>query len=448
MDVSMEIVASTGSKHKGLELVRKIRSRSAKLGVIGLDYAGLHLALEMAQNGYQVTGIDIDGSKIESIKAGISYVSDVQDEKLHSAVAGQSLRPTQSFASVESLDAISICVPSGERRNKDPDTSYLLAAVEAVRNHLKSVKLIVVESTIAPGTTRGILLPILQKSGLKVGRDFFLAYSPKRMPPGAKTFTTHNIPKVIGGMTPHCTRLAALLYQQFIKRIFPVSSAEAAEMVKFLEDTFCSVNMALANETAKMCLNLGVDVSEVIDAAKSKPFDFMPFYPGPGLSGYRIAVEPAYLNITPQVSVSKPLLVEIAGMVNSQLPGFTSSRIADALNKREKSISGSHILALGIAHTRDRNQLCESPSLDILRSLHEKGAIVSYSDPHVLSIKLDGKTLMSTSPTPSTLSSADCVVILTDHSAFDYPAIIAHSRLVLDCRNALRKYRADNVIAV
>jgi len=444
MDVSMEIVASTGSKHKGLELVRKIRNRSAKLGVIGLGYAGLHLALEMAHNGYQVTGIDIDGSKVESIKAGISYVSDVQDERLHAAVAGQSLRATQSFASVKFLDAISICVPTPEEKNKDPNISYLLAAVEAVRNHLNSGKLIVVESTIAPGTTRDIVLPILQKSGLKVGRDFFLAYSPKRVRPADKTFAIRKIPKVIGGMTPRCTTLAALLYHQFVERVITVSTAEAAEMVKFLEHTFCRVNVALANEVARVCLKFGVDPWEVIEAAKSKPFNFMPFYPGPGMGGItlRSSIFP------PTLSGPKPLLLEIAGMVNSQLPGFASARIADALSTRKKSINGCHILALGIAHRRDRNDLRESPSLDIVKSLHEKGAIVSYSDPHVLSIELDGKTLMSTSTTPGALSSADCVVILTDHSAFDYPAIVAHSRLVLDCRNALRKYRADNVISV
>lgn len=434
MELREQIVISKDSKHQGRELDRKIRDRSAKLGVIGLGYAGLHLALEMAHNGFQVTGIDIDGSKVESVKAGTSYLLDVEDASLHSALAGQTLRATQSFASVEFLDAISICVPTPERKNKDPDVSYLLAAVEAVRNHLKPGKLIVVESTILPRTTRDIVLPILQKSGLKVGRDFFLAYSPKRVRPGNKTFMTRNIPKVIGGMTPRCTTLAAHLYQQFIERIIPVTSPEAAEMVKLLEDTFRSVNFALANEMARVCLKFGVDVWEVIEAAKSKPFDFIPFYPGPGVAA--------------RENGSKPLLVEIAGMMNSQLPGFTSSLIADALNKREKSINGSHILALGITHTRDRNDTRESASLDIVRSLHEKGAIVAYSDPHVLSIELDGKILTSTSTTPEVLSSADCVVILTDHSAFDYPGIVAHSRLVLDCRNALRKYSAENVVTV
>jgi UDP-N-acetyl-D-glucosamine dehydrogenase len=442
------VAAITHSKHIGRELARKIRDRSASLGVIGLGYAGLHLALAMAHKGFRVTGIDIDGSKVDSINAGISYVVDVQNETLYSAVAGKNLRATQSFASVEFLDAVSICVPTPVRKIKELDLSYLMAAVEAVHNHLKPGKLIVLESTIAPGTTRDIVLPTLQKSGLKAGRDFFLAYSPKRVYPSHKTFMTRNIPKVIGGITPRCTALAALLYNQFLERIIPVSSSESAEMVKFLENTFRTVNIALANEMARMCLKFGLDVWEVIEAAKSKPFDFMPFYPGPGMAGPCIAVEPSYLKGKPRIDGSQPLLVEVAGIVNSQLPAFTSRRIADALNKRQKSINGSHILALGIAHTRDRNDMRESPSLDILRSLHEKGAIVSYSDPHVLSIDLDGKMLTSSATTAEALSSADCVLILTDHSAFDYPTIVTHSRLVLDCRNALRKYRAENVIAV
>jgi UDP-N-acetyl-D-glucosamine dehydrogenase len=434
MELSEQIVSSKHSKHKGRELEKKIQDRSASLGVIGLGYAGLHLALQMASEGFRVTGIDIDSSKVESINKGISYVMDVQHETLSSAVLGGSIRATQSFASVEFLDAISICVPTPLTKTREPDLSYMIAAVEAVHNHLKPGKLIILESTISPGTTRGIVLPILQKSGLKAGRDFFLAYSPKRVHPGSKTFMTRGIPKVIGGITPRCTTLAALLYQQFIKRIIPVSSVESAEMVKFLENTFRSVNIALANETARVCLKLGVDVWEVIEAAKSKPFDFLPFYPGPGVAAREHG--------------PTPLLVEIAGMMNSQLPRFTSNQIAESLNKREKNIKGAHILALGIAHTRDRNDLRESAPLEILKSLHEKGAIVSYSDPYVISIDLDGKILTSTSMTPDILSSADCVVILTDHSAFDYPSIVAHSRLVFDCRNALRKYSAEKVIAV
>jgi len=448
MELRKQVLLSTRTKRQRRELERKIRDRSAKLGVIGLGYSGLHLAVEMAHSGFQVTAIDIDSSKVEAINAGISYVMDVKNEKLYSAVVGGSLRATQSFAAVELLDAISICVPTPLTKNRDADLSYLLAGVEAVHNHLTPGKLIIIESTISPGTTRDIVLPILQKSGRQAGRDFFLAYSPKPMHSGSKTSMTRDIPKVIGGITPRCAALAGLLYHQFAKHIIRVSSLESAEMVKFVEATFRSVNSALANEMARLCAKFGVDVWEVMEAAKFIPFEFMPIYPGPGTAGNRIIAEPSNLSGIPRMNGSKPLLVEIAELVNSQLPGITSSRIAELLNKSEKSINGSHILALGIAQTRDTHDVRESLSLEILKSLHEKGAIVSYSDPHVLSIELDGKTLTSTAITPDILNSTDCVVILTDHSAFDYRAIIANSRLVLDCRNALRKRRADNVIPV
>jgi UDP-N-acetyl-D-glucosamine dehydrogenase len=446
--MQMPVVTSTRSIHPGRELSRKIRDRSAKLGVIGLGYAGLHLALEMARNGFQVTGIDIDGSKVESVKAGISYLSDIENQTLHCAVAGQNLKATQSFASVEFFDAIIICVPTPLDKHRDPELSYLVVAIEAVRNHLKSGKLVILESTIPPGTTREIILPILQKAGFEVGRDFFLAYSPKRVNPSNKTLATRSIPKIIGGITSRCTTIAANLYRQFTDRIIPVSSVEAAELVKFLENTFCSVNLALANEMATVCRKFGVDAWEVVEAAKSKPFDFLPFYPGPGMSGQSTAGERSFLEKTSGVSGVKPLLLEIAAMVNSQLPAVALSRITDALNQRQKSINGSQILVLGISQIRDRRYTRESPSLDILKALHEKGAIMSYSDPHVPSIELVGKILASTSLSADIVGSVDCVLILTDHSAFDYETIVAHGRLVLDCRNALRRYHADNVVAV
>jgi len=441
MELREQVLASRHTK----ELERKIRDRSAKLGVIGLGYSGLHLALEMAHSGFQVTAIDIDSTKVESIKGGVSFIIDVQNEELYSAVVGGTLRATQSLAAVELLDAVSICVPTPRPITRDADLSYLLAGVEAVHNHLTTGKLIIIESTISPGTTRDTVLPILQKSGRQAGRDFFLAYSPKPMHSGTKTSMTRDIPKVIGGMSRRCAALAGLLYQQFGKRTIRVSSVESAEMVKFMEATFRSVNNALANEMATLCAKFGVDVWEVIEAAKFTPFEFMPIYPGPG-TGQRNIAALSNLSGISRMNGSKPLLVEIAELVNSQLPAMTSSRIADVLSKNQKSINGSHILALGIAQTRDRHDVRESLSLEILKSLHEKGATVSYSDPHVLSIELDGKTLTSTAITPDILNSTDCVVILTDHSAFDYRTIIANSRLVLDCRNALRKRRADNVI--
>ena len=430
------------------DLERKIRDRSAKLGVIGLGYVGLPLAVEMAHKGFRVTGIDIDGSKVESVNAGISYVLDVSNESLRSNAVNGSIRATQSFAAVESLDAISICVPTPLRKTKDPDLSYIIAAVEAVHNHLTPGKLIVLESTTYPGTTREVVLPILEKSGLKVGRDFFLAFSPERVDPGNKAFTTRNIPKVIGGMTPGCTEIATLLYQQFLERTVPVSSPESAEMVKLLENTFRSVNIALANEMARMCRKFHINVWEVIEAAKTKPFGFMPFYPGPGLGGHCIPVDPYYLTWKAKIKGFEPCLIEIASVINSQMPGFTVSRIADALNKNKKSLNGSRILALGVAYKCDVSDTRESPALEVVTGLMEKGAIVSYSDPYVPRIEVGGEDLVSADLTPQLIQSMDCVVVLTDHSVFDYSMIAAESLLVLDCRNALRNFSRANILSL
>jgi len=446
MELVQEVITETAVKPVGDDLERKIRDRSAQLGVIGLGYVGLPLAVEMAQKGFRVTGIDIDGSKVESVNAGISYILDVPNESLRAAVDNRTIRATQSFAAVESLDTISICVPTPLRKTKDPDLSYILAAVEAVHNHLRPGKLIILESTTYPGTTREIVLPILGKSGLKAGRDFFLAFSPERVDPGNKAFTTRNIPKVIGGITPRCTALASLLYQQFLDCTVPVSSPESAEMVKLLENTFRSVNIALANEMARMCRKFGINVWEVIDAAKTKPFGFMPFYPGPGLGGHCIPVDPYYLAWKAKMNGFEPRLIELAAVINNEMPAFTINWIADALNKNKKSLNGSHILALGIAYKRDTNDTRESPSLDVVKGLQEQGAIVSYSDPHVPFIKLDGKKMKSTSITPAVLNSMDCAVILTDHSAFNYSMISEHAKLILDCRSALRGYSGSNVM--
>ena len=440
MELPEHVSAITHSKHIGRELIRKIRGHSANLGVIGLGYAGLHLALEMAEKGFRVTGIDIDGSKVDSINAGVSDVVDVPNERLYSAVAAKNLRATQSFASMEFLDTISICAPTPLRKTTDPDLSYMMAAVEAVHNHLKPGKLIVLESTIYPGTTREIVLPILEKSGLKAGRDFFLAYSPKRVNPRSKTYMTGNIPKVIGGTTRRCTAVAVLLYHQFVEQIIPVSSSESAEMVRFLENTFRSVNIALANEMARMCLKFGANVWEVIELAKSKPFDFMPFYPGPGVGGDCIAIDPYYLTWKARISGFEPRLSELAGYINSQMPAFTVSHVTDALNQRQKSLKGSKILVLGVTYKRNTNDIRESPALEVLHGLGEKGAYVYYSDPYVSSLEIGNRTLKSTEMTPEVLQSMDCVLVLTDHSTFDYEMIAANSLLLLDKRNALKDF--------
>jgi UDP-N-acetyl-D-glucosamine dehydrogenase len=304
------------------------------------------------------------------------------------------------------------------------------------------------ESTTYPGTTREVVLPILEKSGLRAGKDFFLAFSPERMDPGNRRYNTRNTPKVIGGMTPRCTELATLFYSQFVEKIVPVSSPEHAEMVKLLENTFRSVNIALVNEMALMCHKFGINVWEVIEAAKTKPFGFMAFYPGPGLGGHCIPVDPYYLAWKAKMNGLEPQLIELAGLINSRMPAFTIGRIADALNERQKSLNGSHILALGVTYKRDANDIRESPALEVISGLSEKGARIYYADPYIPSIELNGKTIKSVTLTPDTLKFMDCVVVLTEHSAFDYKMVAAHSPLVLDCRNALKDFSSSNLICL
>jgi UDP-N-acetyl-D-glucosamine dehydrogenase len=398
------------------------------------------LAMEMARAGFQVTGIDLVKDKVDMINSGISYVLDVTGETLLSAVSANKMRATQSLAAVEALDTVNVCVPTPLRKNKDPDLSYIIAAVEAIRVHIRPGQLIILESTTYPGTTREIVLPILEESGLKAGEDFFLAYSPERVDPSNSTYTTRNIPKVVGGMTDQCTEAAVLLYEQFVEKVIAVSSTDCAEMVKLLENTFRSVNIALANEMALTCHTFGINVWEVIEAAKTKPFGFMPFYPGPGLGGHCIPVDPYYLTWKAKMNGCEPRLIELAGHINSQMPGFTIRRIADALNKKRKSLNGSKILALGVTYKRDTNDTRESPALQVLEGLHEKGAVVYFADPYVSSIMIQDQSIKAIELTPSALQSMDCVAILTDHSAFDYSMVAKFSSLVLDTRNALKEF--------
>ncbi len=431
----------------GQELKRKIVDRSAHLGVIGLGYVGLPLTLEMAREGFLVTGIDIDKERIESINAGISYIMDAPSDVLRTFIGTGKLRATHALAAIKDLDSVSICVPTPLRKTKDPDLSYVVAAAEAVSDHLQPGQLVILESTTYPGTTEGVVLPILEKSGLRVGKDFFLAYSPERVDPGNKMHTTRNIPKVVGGITPLCTELAGLLYQQFVERVVLVSSPSTAEIVKLLENTFRSVNIALANEMALMCHTLGLNVWEVINAAKTKPFGFMAFYPGPGLGGHCIPVDPYYLTWKAKMTGFEPRLIEVAGQINNQMPTFLVSRIADALNDQQKSLKGSKILGLGVAYKRDVNDIRESPALEVLHRLHEKGALIFYSDPHVPRLELADQQLHSLELTPATLRSMDCIAVLTDHSTFDYAMIAAHSPLVIDSRNALREFSGSHILS-
>ena len=404
--------------------------------------------MEMAEAGFRVTGIDIDSEKIKSVNAGISYIPDVESETLLRFLTQERFKATDSMEAVKSLDAVSICVPTPLRKTKDPDLSYVVAAVDTLRSFLHPEQLIILESTTYPGTTRELVLPALEKTGLQVGKDFFLAFSPERIDPGNPSYSTPNIPKVIGGVTPRCGELASLLYGQFIERIVPVPDPETAEMVKLLENTFRCVNIALANEFALLCHNFSINVWDVIEAAKTKPFGFMPFYPGPGLGGHCIPVDPYYLTWKAKMNGIEPRLIDMATTINNQMPGFTVTRIADALNGREKSLRGSKILALGVTYKRDASDTRESPALEVLEGLYDKGAQIFYSDPFVSSVKLNGGVIRSIDLSPQILRSMDCAVVLTDHSSFNYAMIGAHSQLILDCRNVFQQAKQENIISL
>jgi UDP-N-acetyl-D-glucosamine dehydrogenase len=427
------------------ELERKIENRSAKVGIIGLGYVGLPLAIEMAGAGFQVTGIDLSKEKVGSINAGISYIPDLPSETVSSVVSSGKMRATQSLAAVGELDTVNICVPTPLRKNKDPELSYVIAAVQVIRNHIRPGQLIILESTTYPGTTREIVLPILEESGLRAGSEFFLAYSPERVDPGNATYGTRNIPKVVGGVTPRCAETAVLFYRQFIENVISVSSTDCAEMVKLLENTFRSVNIALANEMALACHSFGVNVWEVIEAAKTKPFGYMPFYPGPGLGGHCIPIDPYFLTWKARMNGCEPRLIELAGHINSQMPAFVIRGITDALNQKRKCLNRSRILALGVAYKRNTNDVRESPALQILSGLDEKGAIIHFCDPYVPFIRVNEKNFKSVHLAPAVLRSMDMVAILTDHSAFDYSMVAKFSPLIFDTRNALKDLGRSDV---
>jgi UDP-N-acetyl-D-glucosamine dehydrogenase len=427
------------------ELKKRIRTRTAKTGIIGLGYVGLPLAVEMAKAGFQVTGIDLSQEKVNALNRGLSYIPDVPSQTVESFVAADRLRATQSLAAVAELDTINICVPTPLRKNKDPELSYIIAAVEVIRNHIRAGQLIILESTTYPGTTREVVLPILEESGLKAGSDFFLAYSPERVDPGNSIFHTQNIPKVVGGITPRCAETAVFFYRQYIDNVFSVSSTDCAEMVKLLENTFRSVNIALANEMALTCHSFGINVWEVIEAAKTKPFGFMPFYPGPGLGGHCIPVDPYYLTWKARMKGCEPRLIELAGHINSQMPAFVIRGMADALNEKRKCLNGAKVLALGVAYKRDTNDVRESPALQVLLGLQEKGCEICFSDPYVPQITINETNLDSVTLSPELLQSMDLVVVLTDHSKFDYAMIAKFSPLIFDTRNALSDLAQPNV---
>ncbi len=427
-------------------LLRKIRRRQARVGVIGLGYVGLPLAVEFAHAGFSVTGFDIDPRRTEQANSGSSYIDDVHDEILWRQVESGRFRATNDFAGLSDLDTVSICVPTPLRKTKDPDLSYVIQAVDAVADYLHRGQLVVLESTTYPGTTEEVALPRLERSLLTVGEDFFLAFSPERVDPRNASFQTTNIPKVVGGITRRCTLAARALYRACVERVVKVSSARTAEMVKLLENTFRNVNIALANEMALLCNKFDVDVWEVIEAARSKPFGFMPFYPGPGLGGHCIPIDPAYLTWKARANGFEPRLIELSQQINSAMPSHVVDCVTRALNDRGKPLRGSQVHLLGVAYKRDVADVRESPALDIMHLLAETKARLSYTDPYVPRLSEPGIELYS--EPISELSRKDCAVIVTDHSCFNHAEILRTTPLIVDTRNALRGFKDEKIFRI
>jgi len=422
-------------------LLERIEARRARTGVLGLGYVGLPLAVEFARSGFRTAGIDLDEQKVAAINDGRSYIDDVAMATVAELRQAGRLEATRDFGVLAALDTVNIAVPTPLRKTKDPDMSYVVSAVEQVAKHLHPGMLVVLESTTYPGTTEELVRPMLEAGGLKAGRDFFLAFSPERVDPGNPVYHTRNVPKVVGGCTPRCTTLARALYGAVIDSIVPVSSTRVAEMVKLLENTFRAVNIGLVNELALMCDRLEIDVWEVVEAAATKPFGFMPFFPGPGLGGHCIPIDPFYLSWKARENGFEARFIELAGHVNASMPHFVVEKIADALNTRRKAINGSSVLVAGVAYKRDIDDIRESPSLDVMTLLKAKGARVGYADPHVPTLARSawpgGVELESVALTPAAVAAFDCVAILTDHRAFDYEMLVRAADLVVDTRNAI-----------
>jgi UDP-N-acetyl-D-glucosamine dehydrogenase len=419
-------------------LKTKLETRKATAAVIGLGYVGLPLAMEIAAAGFKVIGIDLDATKIAALKQGKSYILDVPEKLIASTIHTGQFTPTSDFSALSQADTVSICVPTPLSKSRDPDISFILSATEEIRKYLHEDQLIVLESTTYPGTTDELIVPELESSGLKVGSDFYVAFSPERIDPGNATFNTHNTPKIVGGITSQCTEIARLFYSQFIERVIPVTSTKCAEMVKLLENTFRSVNIGMVNELALMCDLLGVDVYEVIDAAATKPFGFSPFYPGPGLGGHCIPIDPHYLAWKLKALNFQARFIGLAAEINGMMPSVVATLVADGLNRASKSIRGSKIMILGVAYKKDVSDCRESPALDVMRLLKDKGALLSYNDPLVPSLRLGRSILKSIEASPEEIAKHDCVIILTDHSAYDFRKIVGAAKLVVDTRNSTK----------
>jgi UDP-N-acetyl-D-glucosamine dehydrogenase len=426
------------------ELISLITNKQAHIGVIGLGYVGLPLLVEFASKGFQSTGFEVDQAKADKINAGTSYIGDVPAQRLKEVVDARRLRATTDSNHLSECDAIIICVPTPLRKTKEPDVSYILAAAEEITKRLRRGHLIILESTTYPGTTDEVLLPMFEEKGLKLDEDFLLGFSPERVDPGNPQFLTHNIPKVVGGVTPDSTVVAAHLYSQIVKDVHAVSSARVAEAAKLLENTFRAVNIGMANEMARLCYALNIDTWEVIRAAATKPFGFMPFYPGPGIGGHCIPLDPHYLSWKARQHGFDSRFISLAEEVNSRMPEHVVQLVADGLNDERKAMKGSNVLLLGVAYKRDIDDVRESPALSIIDRLRAKGANVRYHDPFVAEVRFDdahtdsgGEPLQSVPLTNAELHGADCVIIVTDHSEIDYKRVCSLAPLIVDTRNAL-----------
>jgi len=413
------------------------QDKQITFGVIGLGYVGLPLGVEAAKGGIRVVGFDVKEDVVAGINAGRSHIQDVSGADVASLTKDGLLEATTDMARLSECDVVSICVPTPLSKTRDPDVSYIIAASEAVAGGLRKGQLVILESTTYPGTTREVLLPALEATGLEVGKDFQLCFSPERVDPGNPTWHTKNTPKVVGGITPACTEAAAAFYRRFLDTVVPVSSAEAAELTKILENTFRAVNIGLVNETALISDRLGVDVWEVIDAAATKPFGFMKFTPGPGLGGHCIPIDPHYLSWKMRTLNYKTRFIELASEINAEMPIFVVNKVREALNRNRKAVNGSGVLLIGVAYKRDINDVRESPALDVLKLLQGDGAKVSYHDPYVGELHEEGIQLASVDLTEKALADADAVVIVTDHSAFDYGWIVDKAQAVIDARHAV-----------
>ena len=428
-------------------LIKSLQDKKARIAILGLGYVGLPLAVVFGEAGFNVTGIDPDARKVDSLNKGVSYIPDVPTAAIAALVKSGNLTATTDFSVLKEMDAVSICVPTPLRKTGDPDMSFIMSATEELAKFVHQGMVVVLESTTYPGTTREFMLPMLtEKSGLKVGKDIFVAFSPERVDPGREDWTTINTPKVIGGITEACSEVAEAWYSGAIKTIFPVSSAEAAEMAKLLENTFRMINIGMVNELAIMCERLGVDVWEVIEAAATKPFGFMKFTPGPGLGGHCIPIDPLYLSWKMKAFNYNARFIELASEINTNMPRYVVSRVLEAMNDRSKTLKGSKVLVLGVAYKPDIDDVRESPALDVIGLLKQKGATVEYHDPYISHIhhEYDGWEMDSVMDLMKAVKEADAVIIVTNHKSYDYAAIVDFSAFVFDSRNALGKLAKNN----